>query len=113
MLEVLVASALLAIALGAVLMLVREYTAHAHTLRSQTLAHWVAVDRVHELRLQASWPAPGVRRGEQQLGDQNWHWRQQVQATAEPDMRVVIVQVRAQPSGPVLAHSRGWLAHTE
>lgn len=104
------AAAVLAVALGAVLMLVREQVAHAQALRSGTLAHWIAIDRVHELRVAQDWPAIGVRRGEVQQGTRRWHWVETVRAGADPALRVVSVEVREQATGPVVAQGHGWLA---
>jgi general secretion pathway protein I len=111
LLEVLLATALLALVLGAVLVLVRDQITHAHTAQVRTLAHWIALDRVHEQRLFGAWPAPGVQRGEVWQAGRRWYWVQTVRPGNLPDTREIVVEVGEQATGPMLARSIGWLVH--
>lgn len=94
LLEVLVAVAVLAIALGAVIRAGSGNAANAAYLRSKTLAHWVALNRIAEVRLAADWPAPGNSRGLAEMAGREWRWRMEVVATADRDVRRLVVSVR-------------------
>jgi len=94
LLEVLVALAVLAIALSAVTQSIGVQANNAAYLRDRSLAHWVAVNRLTELRLQAIWPAPGKTEGQAAQGHRDWYWQQTVEETLDTELRRVIVQVR-------------------
>lgn len=93
LLEVLVALAVLALALGAILKAGADNAAAAAYLRDKTFAHWVAVDRITELRLEPAWPSTGRRSGEVEFGDRRWHWESVVADTFDDTVRRVEVSV--------------------
>lgn len=81
LLEVLVALAILATALGAAIKVASENAANAAYLRDRTHAHWVAANQINRFQadlepLPESGPLDGVER----LGGRDWFW----QATLEP-----------------------------
>ena len=93
--EVLVALAVLAVALGGALKGASESATQAAYLREKTQAHWVALNKVAELQLLEGWPAIGIRRGTTELGRQEWHWTTTVSGTPDEDVRRLEVEVRA------------------
>jgi general secretion pathway protein I len=95
LLEVLIAILLLSLALTALVRLSGlEARASAH-LRDATFAQWVAANALAEARLRGA-PAAGSREeGEALLGDRRWHWRLTAQATDEPSILRLDVQVYA------------------
>lgn len=95
LLEVLVALAILAIALGASIKAASESAGNAAYLRDRTLAGWVARNQVNQLLLDAEWPGVGSRQGSSRMGDREWPWRIQISATADEDIRRLDVAVFA------------------
>lgn len=94
LLEVMVALAVIAIAMAA---LVKgggqSAVAEAH-LRDKTFAHWVALNRVAELRLQKQWPDTGESGSDEEMAHQHWYTLAKVSNTDDADVRRVDVEVR-------------------
>lgn len=93
LLEVLVALAVLAVALGA---LIESGTQQAKTragVRDQTLALWVAANAVETLRLREPWPAVGERTGQARMGNRSWFWRMTISQTEEARIRRIDARV--------------------
>jgi general secretion pathway protein I len=100
LLEILVALAVVAIALTAAVQAAARISADGAYLRDQTLAHWVAMNKLAELQLDAVWPAPGQQRGVYSLGARDWYVTLRVSATPDADVRRVDIGVRADPQAP-------------
>lgn len=102
LLEVLVAMAVLAVALGALLRATGAGSATQAELRARTVAGWVAENAINDLRLGNAWPAPGsqLEGSETQLGV-NWDWTIRVQATSDPDLRRLEISVNGPDDRPV------------
>jgi general secretion pathway protein I len=94
LLEILVALAILAIALGAVLKATAEGVGQVGYLRDRTLASWVAMNRINELLLEPAWPALGVSEGRAEMAGRGWRWEVRVSVTTDPDLRRLDVTVR-------------------
>lgn len=101
LLEVLVALAILAVALGAALRAGQQSLAGFEQTRARLLANWVAADRLAELRIARVWPELGVSEGEGEEDGQRFHWRQKVGTTPNAAFRRVAVEV-ADQDGQVL-----------
>jgi general secretion pathway protein I len=101
LLEVLVALAVVAIALAAAVKAAGENAVNTAYLRDKTLAHWVAMNKVAELQLAATWPAPGVSHGQVSLARREWRWQAEVENTDDPSVRRLRVGAGTS-SGPVL-----------
>ena len=93
--EILVALAILAIAVAAVVTAVSANVSNAGYLRDRTLAHWVAMNKVTELQVGGTWPAPGTQQGESLMADQEWSWQVTVSTTDDADVRRLDVNVYA------------------
>jgi general secretion pathway protein I len=93
LLEVLVALAIVALGLMAAFGQLNQTASTAARLRDKTLAHWVARDRLTELRLQREFPPLGNRSGEVDLADVTWKYTLRVEETPRPDVRRVEVEV--------------------
>lgn len=91
LLEVLVALAILAVALGAIIQTASNQTLNTVHLRDKTLAHWVALNKLTELQLTGDWPAKGKLAGDETIGMHEWHWVRTV--TDTPDERVKQVEI--------------------
>ena len=104
LLEVLVALAVLAIAMGAIINAVTQSIANTAYLRDQTLASWVALNQVNERLLDSEpWPEEGSRDGSAELANRAWRWQVRFAKTDDPDLRRIEVTVRTAENGPVLS----------
>ncbi|WP_245688338.1 type II secretion system minor pseudopilin GspI [Thiohalomonas denitrificans] len=93
LLEVLVALAVLALALGTLIKVGGDNANNAAYLRDKTFAHWVAMNRISELRLEEQWPATGRRRGDSEMGNREWHWEAEISATSDKAIRRIEVSI--------------------
>jgi len=82
LLEVLVALVVISLGMLAVIEAVNQTASNSGYLRDKTLAHWVAMNRLTELRLQAQPPALGEADGDVDMADRTWRWRSVVSQTA-------------------------------
>lgn len=96
LLEVLVALAVLAIAMGALLRVASNSSATFTQLRDRTLAGWVAENALARFRLAQRWPSDGSRfNGRSQMAGRTWHWTITVASTPDPDLRRLTIAVRS------------------
>lgn len=96
LLEVMVALAVLALTLGAMIKAGGASARNVAMLRDQTLASWVALNKVNEALLQREWPEPGSRADTVTLGNREWYWEVRIGKTSDPELRRVEVAVREQ-----------------
>lgn len=94
LIEVLVALAVLAVALGAALRTGEAGAGVFAAARTRLLAEWVAANQLAELRARRLWPEIGVTEGGASEAGQEFRWRQTVTATANLQFRRVAVAVR-------------------
>ena len=87
LLEVLVALAIVAIALGASIKASGQFSQNAGHLKEKTLAQWVAENKAVEYRLQGALPALGHQEGDASMAGQEWRWRVKVTNTADVRLR--------------------------
>ena len=100
LLEVLVALAVLAIAMGAIISAATQSINTVADLRDQTFASWVALNQVNQLLLDAKpWPNEGSRTGKADLAGRAWRWEARFAKTEDPDLRQVVMTVRAGENG--------------
>ena len=93
LLEILVALAVVAVALGALVSQAGRSMENTARLRDHTLAHWVAMNVVTEQRLAGKWPGVGVHDGHNLMADREWYWTLTVSATADRNVRRMDVVV--------------------
>ncbi|MGH8445805.1 MAG: type II secretion system minor pseudopilin GspI [Solimonas sp.] len=91
--EMLVAVAIVAIAMGAIIAGMARYADNVGYLRQKTLAVWVAHNRLAELELQRSWPDVGKSDGNVDMAGAKWKWQAEVKATDDPHLRRVDLRV--------------------
>jgi general secretion pathway protein I len=91
--EVLVALAVLAIAMGALVGAAARNTSNQSYLEERIFAHWVAMNHLAEMRLQEDPPAAGTVEGQEVLGGREWRWYTQVSGTADSSVLRLEVQV--------------------
>lgn len=95
LLEVLVALAVLAAALGALIAGIGQSADNAVRLRDKTFAQWVAMNKIVEARLEPGLPRVGTRKGNTLLANREWHWTLKVSNTPDRDLRRLEVEVRS------------------
>lgn len=93
LLELLVAVAILAIAMGAMLSGFARYASQAGYLRERSIATWVAHNRLTEIELEPSWPSTGSREGKTEMAGVEWKWRLEVRGTDDPELRRLDLKV--------------------
>lgn len=103
--EILVALAVLAVALGAGMRAVAQSADGATLLKQRTLALWVAQNRLASAQLESPWPAPGTRSGEAAQARARFVWRETVSGTPNPAFRRIEIVV-ADPAQPEYALAR-------
>lgn len=96
LIEIIVALAVLALAMGAVISGMARYADNAGYLREKTLALWVAHNRLTEIGL-APPPAVGKSDGDEELAGVEWKWHVTVGET--PDPKVLRVDITVQVKG--------------
>jgi general secretion pathway protein I len=93
LLEVLIALAVLALAMGAVIKSTGDYAGNHTWLRDRTLATWVARNVMVQFQVENAWPEVGERKGTQEMGRQEWRWLARVSQTDEAQLRRLDVEV--------------------
>ena len=115
LIEVLVALAVAALGLAAVLSVVSNSARDAAALRERTLASWIAINRLTEVRLATNMPAVDRTTGELDYAGGHWKWEQTVTQTDVPTLRRIDVRVRkdTDPDGATRATITGFVGRTQ
>jgi len=95
LLEILIALAVLALAMGAAIKAVGDYTSNQAYLRDRTLAMWVARNVLVRSRVENEWPKVGERKGTEDMGGREWRWLAVTSQTEEAELRRLDVKVFA------------------
>lgn len=106
--EVMVALAVLAIALPALMFAINEQVSGLGVLREKSIAHWIASDRMTQLRVQnhyLDFLPSNRRRGDLDLLDRTWYWEESSQKTGNDQLLQIDIVVRAEDDekSPALA----------
>ena len=111
--EILVALAIVAVALAAGMRALAQSADGATTLKSRTLALWVAQNRLANAQLAQPWPAAGTSEGDASQAGARFVWRETVSGTPNPAFRKIEIVV-AEPQTPDYALARlvGYLGNS-
>ena len=94
LIEVLVAVAILALALGAVIVAGSRYVDNTVYLREKTLATWIAHNVIVEAMLLNRVPDQGKKEDDEvEFAGRRWTWQTEVHSTPDPDLRRMDVSV--------------------
>lgn len=93
LLEVLVATAVFAIAALALLNAQNTQITNDQRLEEKTFAHWVALNRLAEMRLQNVFPDVGEGEAPASMAGRDWLITTKVQGTPSQNVRLVILSV--------------------
>jgi len=74
LLEVMVAMVIVSLGIIAVFGQINQSVAGASYLRSKTLAHWIAIDQITEIRLKQAYPAVNERTDELEMAGILWQY---------------------------------------
>jgi general secretion pathway protein I len=110
LIEVVVALAIVAIGMSAAILAVGQTASDSTYLRDKTLAHWVAMNRLTEVRLQPRAPAIDETSDEVEMAGRKWHWTMTVTQTPVQTMQRIDISVRPEdaPEGSSLAFVTGF-----
>jgi general secretion pathway protein I len=104
LLEVLIALAIVALSVGALLGTVTSSASSISYLKDKTLAEWVALNRLTEIRIAKIMPDPGKRNGSAEMAGMRWQWEEEVGEL--PIKGMFRIDVRARPTGETVDDSR-------
>ena len=90
-----VALAVIAFALAAAITASSNNTRNAIGLQQRTYAHWVAMNKMTELHVNATFPSPRTTRGSTLMARHEWFWTMKVSNTPNSEIRRVDINVRA------------------
>jgi len=93
LLEVLVALVIVALGLIAAFGQVNQTVTTASRLRDKTIAHWVAMNEMTQLRLKGEFPATGSRSDEVEMARTTWRYTIKVVKTEMASFRRVDISV--------------------
>ena len=104
LLEVIIALAIVALSVGALLGSVTSSASNVIFLKDKTMAEWVALNRLAEIRISKQMPDLGKRTGETVMGGMKWQWEQEVLEL--PVKGMVRIDVRSRPTGVAVDDSK-------
>jgi len=99
LIEVLIALVILSLSLMAAIKVASGVTRSAIDLQEITIAQWVAMNKLVELRLAKSLPRTGRTNGQDEMAGRDWRWDIIVNETPYPKLREVRVEVKPLADG--------------
>lgn len=78
LLEVLVAMSVLAIGMLTLIKVSNQTTIQTSYLKEKTLAQWVAINKINEVKLESNWPDKGSSNGTVTMANRDWYWKLKV-----------------------------------
>jgi len=102
--EVLIALVIVALAVGALLGTITSSASNIIYLKDKTLAEWVALNRLTEIRISKQMPDKGKRTGNAEMGGARWQWEEEV--IELPVKGMFRIDVRARPTGEAANDTR-------
>ncbi len=93
LLEVLIALAILAVALAAAIKGISSHVGNISYLKERSLAHWVGMNALTELRVSGRYPGAGEIKGDETLAGREFRWTIKVTEVEGGDVRRLDVRV--------------------
>ena len=91
--EVLAALVIVSLGMLGVIQAVSQTANNGAYLRDRTVAHWIAMNRVTEVRLEPKAPTVGTDSDEVEMAGRKWRWSMEVTQTAVESIRRIDVEV--------------------
>ena len=98
LIEIMAAMAITAFALSATYYAVMQSIGAIDRLQEKTFAHWIAINRLTEMRLQQQVAETGENNGDLEYADQRWIWRSRVSETGVDNLYRVDIEVSKENS---------------
>lgn len=95
LIEVMIALTIIAISLGALLSTSGSQANNATYLKQKTLAHWVAVNELAQIRIGREFPDVGDKKGSTRMANHDWYWIRTTKKTEDKDALEVTFTVYA------------------
>ncbi len=95
LIEVMVALTIIAISLGALLSSSGTQANSASYLKQKTLAHWVAVNELTQIRIAKEFPGLGDKKGSTKMANKEWYWVRNTLKTEDKGARQIKFTVYA------------------
>ena len=112
LIEVLVALMVVAMGLAALMLTVSSTARTSGYLRDKTIAQWIALNRITEVRLNLTKFGPNTDTGEVYFANRTWHYDTRYYDTSITTMKRVVVRVYAgdaKTKGSAVVESTGFL----
>ena len=93
LLEVMVALAIIAIALGATVRVVGNATSNAAYLIDKSFAQWIALNEIAKIKIADDWSNNGEKSGTATMLTREWTWRRNSRITADKDVKRIDISV--------------------
>lgn len=93
LIEVMAALIIVSLGMLAVITAVTETASNSAYLREKSVAHWVAMNRITEMRLAPQAPSIGDSSGEVEMAGKRWRWKAQVAQIQLPSVLRIDVSV--------------------
>lgn len=93
LIEVMVALTIIAISLGALLSTSGTQANSAGYLKHKTLAHWVAVNELTQMRVAKEFPDVGDKKGSTEMANNDWYWIRTTKKTEDENARQITITV--------------------
>lgn len=94
LIEVLAALVVVSLGMLSVIEAVSQTASNTAYLRDKTIAHWVAMNRLTEMRLEGQAPRIAKNSDEVEMAGRRWRWTAEVTQTPVESMRRIDVKVR-------------------
>jgi len=94
LIEVLAALIIVSLGMLGVIEAVSQTARNSSYLREKTLAHWVAMNRLTEVRLEQTAPKVDKSSDEVEMADRRWRWTMVVTQSPLPSVRRIDISVR-------------------
>lgn len=98
LIEVVVALLVVSLGMLGVIQAVSQTASNSGYLRDKTLAHWVGMNRLTEVRLQKAAPPTDKTSDEVEMGGRRWKWTMEVTQTPVETIRRIDISVRPEDS---------------
>lgn len=95
LIEVMVALTIIAISLSALLSTSGAQANSATYLKQKTLAHWVAMNELTQLRILGALPDVGDKKSSTEMANHEWHWIRTTKKTEQDNTRQVSFKIFA------------------
>jgi len=89
LIEVMVALTIIAISLGALLNTSGAQARNAGYLKQKTIAHWVAVNELTQIRIAREFPDLGDKKDSTTMANNEWYWTRTTKETQDKNARQV------------------------